>query len=65
MRAEHFVDPEPDTIFLGAMSLRQYLTGAGLIWPIRLRELLAELEYVAFLESYGCGSASPTVMTHS
>jgi transposase len=50
--ARHFVDPSPDSIFLAKMSLRQYLTDAGLVWPIRLRDVLSTLDYGAFFEAY-------------
>lgn len=37
-----FLNGSPDTMFVGDFSLRKYLESIGMMWVLRLRELLAE-----------------------
>ena len=57
-RAARFVDDSPAHLRLSAQRLDEYLSAHGLQWVVRLRELLAEVDYTSLVVAYA-GSGRP------
>jgi len=47
-----FVSPDPNDIFLGAVSLKEHLTTAGLKAPFVIRDLLLQQDWREFESQY-------------
>jgi len=47
-----FIEEDPNTIFLGNSSLREYLAAIGLNWVINLRDILRNSDLSAFTDEY-------------
>ncbi len=54
-----FLDPEPETLYLGQISIEQHLHLAGITEPFIVRRLLAEQDWIAFESNYAETGRAP------
>ncbi|WP_419610220.1 transposase, partial [Thiolapillus sp.] len=54
-----FEDPDPKLIYLNAVRLDQHLYNAGQRGALKVRELLEEMDWLSFEQSYRPGGRSP------
>ncbi len=54
-----FLDPEPETLYLGQISIEQHLHLAGITEPFIVRRLLAEQDWRAFESNYAETGRAP------
>jgi transposase len=48
----NFHNPDPERIFVGEVSLREYLHQNGFGWVVRLRELISQSDWAPFMSAY-------------
>lgn len=54
-----FVDPDPELLSFGNLRLREFLEKSHAKLPIRIREIVREVDYTRFMEKYDLGGRAP------
>lgn len=57
--AVRFVDPAPDSILVGALTLRQFISVHGLEWVDATRKLLRTMDWSSYIARYKPGGREP------